>query len=277
MPLGLRQRAHLAAEHLGLSSLDTDTLATEKKSRSQTEIKELQKSGTFRALQSRLHAVTRGGISPEVRSGIKLDSLASQFFTPLEALLKSTNMGKTFMLSGAQPTALDCLAFGYLALMLFPELPSRFLADTMTYRHKELVRFTQLMRNIFRKRSEIQAIRPSPSISVNIVRFLGDVISRIPHFGPIYMRRKRRQAENSLLGNTTVISWELFDFLHVGKQIVLGTVLGSVLLSYFGMLKIGPGSSGHAPWIRSKDMGEAGKLLQMAFRSYSPAVGINGL
>lgn len=213
-----------------------------------------------------------------MRSHIRLDGLAGDFYGPLEELLKSTNMGKTFVLTGGHPTALDCLAYGYLALMYFPEVPRPFLKETMTRRHDKLVRFVVLMRNVS-KRREAAVVQYSPPRGRILARFLDDLIGWIPRFGEWYMRWKRAKAEASLSG-TTVIRWEAYDVLNVTSQILVGALLGTTAAAYKGLLALGPGKPGHGAWTKKRlglpGFGEAGQMFEVAFNGLPSGVGMHG-
>ncbi|KAK5113662.1 hypothetical protein LTR62_003289 [Meristemomyces frigidus] len=77
---------------------------------------------------------------PEHSAVFKLHSLAENFFGPLQDILESTE-GK--YLHGDKVSAVDCLAYGYLALMLFPTLPQDWLARTMKRKYGVLVAYVE--------------------------------------------------------------------------------------------------------------------------------------
>ncbi len=80
--------------------------------------------------------------SPEKNAQIRLDALATDFFEPLDKLRGK----KKFLVSDSQLTSLDCLALGFLSLMLVPELPQQWLANTMEKKFPELCEWTQDLR-----------------------------------------------------------------------------------------------------------------------------------
>jgi len=106
-------------EHLGLSSLDLD-IDEKKESTSYSIIPDSLR--TQRDTVSSLLAA-----SPESNAQIRLNALATDFFEPLQELLGK----RRFMVSSRQFSSLDCLALGYMSLMLIPELPQPWLAKTM--------------------------------------------------------------------------------------------------------------------------------------------------
>jgi sorting and assembly machinery component 37 len=73
---------------------------------------------------------------PENAAQIRLDALATSFYQPLHEL----RGGKKFFI-GQTITSLDCLALGYLALCLYPDLPSPWLAKCMRNKFPRLAAF----------------------------------------------------------------------------------------------------------------------------------------
>jgi sorting and assembly machinery component 37 len=68
--------------------------------------------------------------------------LATDFFGPLQKLRR----GKRFFVSERQFSSLDCLALGYLSLMLVPELPQPWLAMTMRRKFPDLCTWSKELR-----------------------------------------------------------------------------------------------------------------------------------
>jgi sorting and assembly machinery component 37 len=136
-----RQRSHAKSRtaHLGLSSLDVDAEEREAKEKSADSPvpQSLRKATT--SITASLFA------SPEDAARIRLDALASDFFDPLAELFAN----KRFFLPGAVPTSLDCLALAYLALALFPDLPSPWLRTCLQSRYPGLCKFVHDTQRVF--------------------------------------------------------------------------------------------------------------------------------
>ena len=77
--------------------------------------------------------------NPETKASIRLDALARDFLQPMKALKGK----KRFLVSNDQFTSLDCLALGYLSLMLVDELPSPWLARTLKEKFPALAGWTE--------------------------------------------------------------------------------------------------------------------------------------
>jgi len=134
-PPAVRAAAKQRTEHLGLSSLDIDA-EDGKPSQEQSIIPE-----SLRRPKNTVSSLLAA--SPEASAQIRLDALATDFLEPLQ-MLKGK---KQFFVSDSQFSSLDCLALGYLCLMLIPELPQPWLSKTMRTKFPELCKWTEGMRD----------------------------------------------------------------------------------------------------------------------------------
>lgn len=135
IPPSIRSAAKARTSHLGFSSLDIDT----------EEHAEYQKSIIPESLR-RPRDTLQGLLSkPENAAQIRLDALATAFFTPLQELRGKKRFFLTQFL-----TSVDCLALGYLSLALLPDLPSPWLATCMRKKFPQLCAFVHdLQRSFF--------------------------------------------------------------------------------------------------------------------------------
>lgn len=181
-PPAIRASHAATALHLGFSSLDTDRDATDDdeyaspltaalhafpdrirntvSSRNQHQQREsaktkaqtsAAKSLSIAAAASRVSQV----LTPEAKAQIRLDEAARACLT---VLAQQKGSRKTFVkhtpdnkvaetrISTSQLTSLDCLAFGYLALMTTPDVPRPFLRDALRRHHHDLAVFVADMR-----------------------------------------------------------------------------------------------------------------------------------
>ena len=74
------------------------------------------------------------------KSQFRLDAVTEDFFAPMDELLGE----KPFFL-GDETTGLDCLAVGYLALMLKPDVPHDWLRHTLKDKYPRLAEWTNKM------------------------------------------------------------------------------------------------------------------------------------
>jgi sorting and assembly machinery component 37 len=132
-PPSVRATAKQRTAHLGLSLLDIDTEDADASQEKSIIPESLWKPKTT---VSSLLAAT-----PETNAQIKLDALASNYFEPLQKIKGE----KQYFVSDSQFSSLDCLALGYLSLMLIPSLPQPWLAKTMRKKFPDLCAWTEEM------------------------------------------------------------------------------------------------------------------------------------
>jgi hypothetical protein len=85
-----------------------------------------------------------GGLlsSPVYAARFKLDALTSELLEPLSDLLGKGD----FLLGGDKPSSLDCLAFGYLSLMLYPSVPQSWLKEAIQTKYPRILRYIRRLR-----------------------------------------------------------------------------------------------------------------------------------
>lgn len=83
----------------------------------------------------------------------RLDAVSSELLEPLSDLLGNNN----YLLGMSQPSSLDCLAFGYLALMLFPTVPQAWLKETISTKFPKLAAYIRKLRKDILTEEEIDS------------------------------------------------------------------------------------------------------------------------
>jgi hypothetical protein len=85
-----------------------------------------------------------GGLlsTPVYAARFKLDALSSELLEPLSDLLGKDD----YLLAGNKPSSLDCLAFGYLALMLYAPMPQSWLKEAIQTKYPRLQRYIRRLR-----------------------------------------------------------------------------------------------------------------------------------
>jgi sorting and assembly machinery component 37 len=140
IPPKLRSAAKSRTEHLGLSSLDLQAAEDQRKR---------EHSAAVAAGQIPKNLVQRPrdtvssllGKTPQ-QNQFKLEALTAELFEPLEEILGQ----KSYLVSDGGATSVDCLALGYLALILVPDLPYSFLRSAMQTKAPRLSTYTERMR-----------------------------------------------------------------------------------------------------------------------------------
>ncbi|KAF7115317.1 hypothetical protein CNMCM5793_001953 [Aspergillus hiratsukae] len=140
IPPRLRSAAKSRTEHLGLSSLDLQAMEDQRKR---------EHSAAVAAGQIPKNLIQRPrdtvssllGKTPQ-QNQFKLEALTAELFEPLEEILGE----KTYLLSDGGATTVDCLALGYLSLILIPDLPYSFLRSAMQAKAPRLSTYTERLR-----------------------------------------------------------------------------------------------------------------------------------
>ncbi|KAF2192310.1 hypothetical protein K469DRAFT_620432 [Zopfia rhizophila CBS 207.26] len=148
IPPARRDLARARTAHLGLSSLDVNTAGQDgPEVSSPSSGFEAAKRSAGLPSGGRLDMGRGKGIrgllsSPIYAARFRLDSLTNELLEPLSDLLGK----KDYLLQGDKPSSLDCLAFGYLALMFYPPVPQAWLKDAIQARYPRIVRYIWRMR-----------------------------------------------------------------------------------------------------------------------------------
>lgn len=132
------------AAHLGLSDLNIDEQPEDRKQAAASE-----DSRGFLKVPERLRRLNRGvkaALSPEHAALFRLEAAGIECLGVLADLKGRHDEGR-FFFGGHKPTTLDCLAFGYLSLMLVPEVPRPWLRDLMRRRYDCLCVFVDGVRD----------------------------------------------------------------------------------------------------------------------------------
>ncbi|KAF2164543.1 hypothetical protein M409DRAFT_24943 [Zasmidium cellare ATCC 36951] len=151
LPPKRRTAARTRTEHLGVSSIDVDNVH-EDMSHRPPGFEGVGKEPGFEAetqkraslLLPKKETVMSLLQQPQHSAVFKLHAIAENFFEPLQEVLGDEN----YLLGTEQPTVVDCLLYGYLSMMLFPQLPQDWLATTMKRKYKSLVRYTERIRDL---------------------------------------------------------------------------------------------------------------------------------
>lgn len=167
IPPRRRDLARTRTAHLGLSGLDVDTANegdTEIGGASLNREYEAAKKAAglpsdSRANQPRILQMGRGkGLSgllssPLYAARFKLDALTNELLEPLSELLGK----KDYLFEGDKPSSLDCLAFGYLALMFYPSAPQAWLKEAIQSRYPRIHRYIGRMRDELLGKEDVKA------------------------------------------------------------------------------------------------------------------------
>ncbi|KAF2643283.1 hypothetical protein P280DRAFT_496923 [Massarina eburnea CBS 473.64] len=153
IPPKRRDLARARASHLGLSSLDVAEAADDRRgpgTGTASSEYEAAKQAAGIPTDSRPKALNMGrgkglgGLlsSPMYAARFKLDGLSNELLEPLSDLLGKNN----YLLEGGKASSLDCLAFGYLALMLYAPVPQAWLKETIQTKFPRIMIYIRRLR-----------------------------------------------------------------------------------------------------------------------------------
>lgn len=231
IPPLIRHEAIKRVEHLGLAELDTDFdphgalhLSTGRDALPETFRRHLP-LGTRRTV--------RDEMTPEQATAIRLFGLTEDCLSVLDSLFEPEE--HNLRLLRPQLSSLDCLAFGYLALMRDAPVPRSFLKDWIESKAPRLSAFVDDI-----KASCIEAKGPLPwvdlqhqsALSVG-ARTLDTMILNTPGLGEQYATEMRQRAEKGITG------LDQRAFLLAMSMMVTGVAVGYGLYFYKNMPPFG--------------------------------------
>lgn len=143
LPPKLHGAAKARTEYLGLSSLDLQAMQEQKQREHSAAVAAGQIPKNFILRPRETVSSLLGQTSHQ--NQFRLEALTAEFFEPLEAMLGK----KAYLLTADEddlPSSLDCIALGYLALALVPELTFPWLRDSMQAKAPLLSAYTERLR-----------------------------------------------------------------------------------------------------------------------------------
>ncbi|KAF2720000.1 hypothetical protein K431DRAFT_339663 [Polychaeton citri CBS 116435] len=161
LPPRLRSQARAATDHLGISSIDVDNVhdTGSNPSGQDFSIKEdeqFEKAAQKRAslLLPRKETLRSLLSQPQHAATFKLHSLAQDFLGPLQDLLGDG----AWLLGTTRPTTADFLAYGYLGLMLKPNVPQDWLAKLMKGKYSALAAYVDRMHDMLQLETKVEDV-----------------------------------------------------------------------------------------------------------------------
>lgn len=153
VPPKRRELARTRTAHMGLGSLDVD-MRTEEisgpgRGTASAEFEAAKRAAGLPtdskpSVMSMGRGKGLGGFlgTQQYAAKFRLDAVSNDLFEPLSDLLGSNE----YLLGTLKPSSFDCLAFGYLALMLYPAVPQAWLKETITTKFPVLATYIQRLR-----------------------------------------------------------------------------------------------------------------------------------
>jgi len=153
VPPKRRDLARARTAHMGLDSLDVSMRAEESmapgRGTASAEFEAAKRAAGLPtdskpAAMSMGRGKGLGGLlgTQQYAARFRLDAVSNELLEPLSDLLGNGD----HLLGTSQPSSLDCLAFGYLALMLYPAVPQAWLKETLSTKFPTLTTYIQRLR-----------------------------------------------------------------------------------------------------------------------------------
>jgi sorting and assembly machinery component 37 len=158
VPPQRRAEARQRTQQLGVSSLDVDDIHEDVIDKPTSLKSDHQQKKPFEH-ETEKHAKRLLGRRATLKSllnrsdhaaAFRLSVLADNFFEPLQDTLNE----QSTLLGTDEPAIVDCLAIGYLSLMLYPDMPQNWLASTLHQKYKPLKTYTDTKRETLRINAE---------------------------------------------------------------------------------------------------------------------------
>ncbi|KAH7320024.1 putative metaxin [Stachybotrys elegans] len=267
VPPLIRAEAVKRSEHLGLAELDRDFDANGglHLSDGRDALPE-----TFRRhLPTTTKKTLTEEMTPEQAVAIRLYRLSENCLSTLESLLseaKDTKETPKFF-PGASISSLDCLAYGYLALMREPPVPRPFLKDFMVRAAPMVCKFIDHMKTMHHESaSRVPWTTATEASTLQVTnRLLDTTIRSLPSLGEYYVGEARRRADEGIRGI------DRSAFALVLSVLTTSAALGYGYFMYKSLLPFGRKTqvwTSHRATAGFGQMGQAGALLSSVFGAY---------
>lgn len=277
VPKKLREQAKVRSEHLGLSSLDIETVG---KNEGETDARgpgSIPRHMTARRKETVASILGKSGVQNQFR----LDAVTSDFLEPLCDMVKEKG-SDSWLFGTDRASSLDCLLLGYLALMSPPlKPPHRWLQDALSSRYPPLLDWaTNFRQECFGgaiSAADVFAVPTSSSprvlpwhprapTSIGVIG-LNTLIATFDTLPIVSSYRSDRIIRASPRDAKSID----MEYSLYGRLGLVGGVLGASIgyCFYAGLLGLGKGGGGHqrralprrVNFSNQRDFGEAGRML----------------
>jgi sorting and assembly machinery component 37 len=273
VPPLIRHEAMKRVEHLGLAELDTDFdpngalhLSTGRDSLPET---------FRRHLPMGAKKTVRDEMTPEQATAIRLFSLTEDCLSVLDGLLPAEDA--ELWLLRPSVSSLDCLAFGYLAIMRDAPVPRAFLRDWMA---KKTPRLTEYVDRV--KTACLETPGPLPMSSPEARSILGvgaqtfeSAILNTPGVGEQYATEVRHRAEQGTKGIDRRALMLAMGAIATGAAVGYGLYFYKTMQPFGARTQVWKAMRGGS---KLSEFGDLGFILDSALGSYpSPAAQPGGM
>ncbi|KAL7943120.1 Tom37 C-terminal domain-containing protein [Trichoderma barbatum] len=269
VPTLIRSEAIKRAEHLGLAELDTDF--DPNGGLHLTAGRDALPETFRRHIPLMTKKTVREEMTPEQATAIRLFGLTEDCLTVLNDLIKGENEDHPRFFTDATVSSLDCLAFGYLALMQRPPVPRSFLKDWLESNTPRLHKFVDSMLAPIGTRDDLPWVSPDPtSVTRFGGRILDSVLRHLPNLGEQYAAEMRYRAEQQKKG------LDQRALMLIMGAVLAGLATGYGFQAYRAMQPFGASTQSWKPRrmkTRLSEFGQLGTMLSSAMGPFQPVPG----
>jgi sorting and assembly machinery component 37 len=260
----IRSEAIKRAEHLGLAELDTDF--DPNSGLHLTAGRDALPETFRRHIPLMTKKTIRDEMTPEQATAIRLFGLTEDCFTVLDELMQGKDENHPRFFADATVTSLDCLAFGYLALMQKPSVPRAFLKDWLESKTPRLHKFIDSMLiNCITERGDLPWVAPSPTSALSFSsRILDSVMRHLPNLGEQYAAEMRYRAEQQKKG------LDQRALVVIMGAVLTGLATGYGFHTYRAMQPFGAATQSWQPRRTQTKLSEFGQLGSMLSSAMGP-------
>lgn len=270
LPPLLRAEAAKRAEHLGLAELDTDF--DPNGGLHLTAGRDALPETFRRHLPVRTKKTVREEMTPEQAAAIRLCGVTEDCLSVVNSLLgESGSEDKSLrFFGGSSPTSLDCLAYGFLALMVVPDVPRSFLKDWIQAETPRLRRFVESMAP-----TDLAWSSATPSTFVgSSTRVADSIVRNIPSIGEHYTNEMRYRAESGITGLDQRAVMMLMSVMITGAAVGYGLHMYKNLQPFGARRQVWRQLRSGS---RLSQFGDLGSMLNSAMGAYQPESRPNNL
>ncbi|TWU75252.1 hypothetical protein ED733_005890 [Metarhizium rileyi] len=261
LPPLIRAEAIKRAEHLGLAELDTDF--DPNGGLHLTAGRDALPETFRRHLPARMKKSVREEMTPEQAAAIRLYGLAEDCLSVVNALLgesKADEKSPRFF-NGCRPSSLDCLAYGFLALMVVPDVPRSFLKDCIRAETPRLATLVESMTPTDLTWSPTAA----PTTLDSTTRVADSIVRNIPSVGEHYTNEMRCRTEGGVKG------LDQRALMMIMSLVITGAAVGYGLHMYKSLQPFGARTQVWKQLRRGSRLshfGDLGNMLSSAMGTY---------
>ncbi|KAF4592382.1 Mitochondrial outer membrane translocase complex, Tom37/Metaxin [Ophiocordyceps camponoti-floridani] len=192
VPPLIRAEAVSHVRQLGLAELDADL---DPSSSTLNAGRDVLPEALRRRLPATSTKSVRDEMTPEQAAAIRLTAVIEASLSVLDAQLKG-RPALRFVHDASSVSSLDCLAYGYLALMLKPDVPRAFLRDWILSHAPLLSSFVDAMTP-----TDLPWLAPEPpTLFASSLRFFDSLVRNVPTLGEMYADEVTLRARRGIRG-----------------------------------------------------------------------------